>query len=1087
MKHLFPTVIWFACFSSFAVQAASGPVLNSIDIPVVNVAGYTSSSSPPDATGDVGPDHFVQAANTTSGSIVYVYDKDGGFLNSFMMESLASSAPCTSGYTTPRVLYDRLADRWVLCELPTDMSNLCVYVSQTPDPLGSWYTYCFSGLEPSGVDQGFATYSVWPDGYYVSAYNGGWVHVLEREKMLLGQPASVQSFNIGTLPGWDFQLTIPATFQGADAPPAGSPGIFMRQKDTEIHGSTCVNCDLMEMWTLSVDWETPSNSVLVKLPGIEMPDWDQTLCGETGNWNCMPQPNTSQKLDPIREPLHYPVIYRNFTTHEAIVGTFAVDVDGTDHAAVYWFELRRTPAGTGSWALFQSGTIGGEVGVHRAVSSAAMDSSGNIAVGYTRTGTAPPYFPSIYYSGRFSTDTPGTMPYYDMTVWDATNSKTNNERWGDYVGFGVDPEDDCTFWFTTEYGCCGATRIAAFRFDGCRIPDFNLDAEPLTVSVCGGEDALYSVEISGVFGFSEDVTLSTASLPAGTSGSFSVNPVAPGGTSLLTLSGTGAAVPGDHSFEIVGTSASAGPHQITVFLNISVSIPGQPETIAPVDGSTGISLLPAFDWDDTTGSVSWDILIASDPDFNTIVDSAAGLTSSEYSPAGPLSGGTFHYWRVAAVNGCGENTSPVRGFRTLSYGCDSYQSSDVPKSVTDNIWTESSLVIAENFSAEDVDVEIGNITHTYDSDLDIYIRHPDTAQIELSTDNGGGGDNYINTVFDDDALTSIISGTAPFTGSFRPEGILGGLNGKPVNGSWTLRIYDDAGGDTGSLDSWSLKLCGYYSVTETDYSDLPAGYGAASHTGAGLLRLGPEWTPDDNFGINQDSNGVDTSDDGVSLPSDWSAGQNASLSIVTNSAGWLAAWFDWNADGDFSDTSENAINSVVSSGANNFVISIPVSAAQGPDICCRFRFYPSDPGVPLPYGEVSEGEVEDYIASPLTGDSDGDGYNDNADCAPGDNQVWAVPGAITDLELSGGLATVFVWSEPGIPGCTSPLYDLLRSTNPSDFGSADCLESNETDLTAGDLTSPSPAFYYCVRVHNSCGGNMYENSDSVPRNGTDCP
>jgi hypothetical protein len=55
----------------------------------------------------------------------------------------------------------------------------------------------------------------------------------------------------------------------------------------------------------------------------------------------------------------------------------------------------------------------------------------------------------------------------ENVIADATTSKTNNERWGDYAAMGVDPEDDCTFWFTSEYSGQGLTRIAAFKFDSC--------------------------------------------------------------------------------------------------------------------------------------------------------------------------------------------------------------------------------------------------------------------------------------------------------------------------------------------------------------------------------------------------------------------------------------------------------------------------------------------------------------------------------------------------------------------------------------------------------------------------------------------
>ena len=99
-----------------------------------------------------------------------------------------------------------------------------------------------------------------------------------------------------------------------------------------------------------------------------------------------------------------------------------------------------------------------------------------------------------------------------------------------------------------------------------------------------------------------------------------------------------------------------------------------------------------------------------------------------------------------------------------------------------------------------------NITHTFDGDLDITLIAPNATALELSTDNGGSGDNYIDTHFSYLAGTSITAGSAPFTGSFLPEGDLSILNGVNADGNWILRVCDDAGSDTGTLDSWSITF-----------------------------------------------------------------------------------------------------------------------------------------------------------------------------------------------------------------------------------------------------------------------------------------
>ncbi len=129
-------------------------------------------------------------------------------------------------------------------------------------------------------------------------------------------------------------------------------------------------------------------------------------------------------------------------------------------------------------------------------------------------------------------------------------------------------------------------------------------------------------------------------------------------------------------------------------------------------------------------------------------------------------------------------------------------------------YAEHTIAVNASGTIQDVDVFIKDLQHTYDGDLNIYVRGPDGTQVEISTGNGGSGDNYINTVFDDEADTSITAGFAPFTGRFRPEGSLSAFDGKDPNGNWTLRICDGASQDTGVLNAWGMTLTLQSEVTQ---------------------------------------------------------------------------------------------------------------------------------------------------------------------------------------------------------------------------------------------------------------------------------
>ncbi|MBN2683193.1 MAG: gliding motility-associated C-terminal domain-containing protein, partial [Bacteroidales bacterium] len=98
-----------------------------------------------------------------------------------------------------------------------------------------------------------------------------------------------------------------------------------------------------------------------------------------------------------------------------------------------------------------------------------------------------------------------------------------------------------------------------------------------------------------------------------------------------------------------------------------------------------------------------------------------------------------------------------------------------------------------------------NISHGNTADIEIFLVDPLGNEHELSSDNGGSGNNYTGTCFTNTAATNITAGSAPFTGNWIPE--CGTLpTGLYPNALWRLHIYDDALFDTGDLLNWSLTF-----------------------------------------------------------------------------------------------------------------------------------------------------------------------------------------------------------------------------------------------------------------------------------------
>ncbi|HUM50579.1 MAG TPA: proprotein convertase P-domain-containing protein, partial [Chitinophagales bacterium] len=126
-----------------------------------------------------------------------------------------------------------------------------------------------------------------------------------------------------------------------------------------------------------------------------------------------------------------------------------------------------------------------------------------------------------------------------------------------------------------------------------------------------------------------------------------------------------------------------------------------------------------------------------------------------------------------------------------------------------------------------------NINHPFDGDLDVFLQCPGGTQIELTTDNGGSGDNYTNTCFIP-AATSITTGTGPFNGNYSPEQAFTLLNACAINGNWSLIVKDDAGSDVGTLLDWSIY---FNSANTVNYVWSPTA------TMVGSTTLSPTVTP----------------------------------------------------------------------------------------------------------------------------------------------------------------------------------------------------------------------------------------------------
>ncbi len=418
--------------------------------------GFSDQYAPPDTNGAVGATQYVQWVNVnfaifdkTNGNLVY-----GPVAGNTLWQGFGGT--CQSQNNGDIIAqYDKLAGRWVMAQpvFFTTPYSYCVAVSQTSDATGAWYRYQFT-IENNQTDfPDYPKLGVWPDGYYVTfnifqgGFKGAALCALDRNSMLVGNAATDQCFQLSGQYGG----VLPSDFDGTIAPPAGSPNYLIN------FGSSSLN-----EWQFHVDWTNPANSTLSAPIKITVPSFSPTC----GGGSCIPQPNTTQKLDTLADRMMYRLAYRNFGDHESLVVDHSVSAKS--RSGIRWYELR-TPS---SPTLYQSGTFAAGKVLWRWMGSIAMDKMGDIAVGYS-TSAASKKYPSIAYTGRVPSDPAGKLEGQKTTTVGKGSQTGGLSRWGDYSAMSVDPTDDCTFYYTTEYlktsgSFNWSTRINSFKFNNCQ-------------------------------------------------------------------------------------------------------------------------------------------------------------------------------------------------------------------------------------------------------------------------------------------------------------------------------------------------------------------------------------------------------------------------------------------------------------------------------------------------------------------------------------------------------------------------------------------------------------------------------------------
>lgn len=406
------------------------PVLQSLDAPNAmpspsqNFAGLDltnwGAGWPPDTHGDVGPNHYIQAVNTSIG----IYSKTGTQLAAFTFDTLfaGTGTPCDADNNgDPVVLYDNFSGRWIITDFAWTNTQSgpyyeCIAVSQTADPVsGGWYFY---GLRADDATHpwlnDYPKLGTWHDGIYMTAnmfdcltstcssasYKGVRIWALNRDALVNGQPLVYQYADLGSA---YFSLA-PANDKLMQST-AGTPNYMMSLQTTST----------MYTWKLSIDWNNSANSTFTGPVSTSIATYS--------NAASVPQLGTTVTLDSLAGRLMVQLQYTNIGGNPALWVTHSVST--SSRAGIRWYEFRNL---SGTPSAYQQGTYSPDA-THRWMGSVAVDSQGNMAVGYSASSST--INPQIRYAGRLAGDALNTLGQGEATLISGTGSQTSYTRWGD--------------------------------------------------------------------------------------------------------------------------------------------------------------------------------------------------------------------------------------------------------------------------------------------------------------------------------------------------------------------------------------------------------------------------------------------------------------------------------------------------------------------------------------------------------------------------------------------------------------------------------------------------------------------------------
>ncbi len=451
----------------------------------------------------------------------------------------------------------------------------CVGVSKTSDPVaGGWWLYAVQvdSAHPSYLGD-YPKFGMWPDAYYFAVnefsnnttFNGVRVFALDRNSMIVGGSANTIGFSILPADLGDVYSLVPASFRTGSAPPLGTAEYFLAVNSSMTAGTVE---NQVFAWRFHADFVTPASSTF-GLGVNHTPNGTITVNGFVDAFTStteyiVPQNGTTVKLDTLGDKIMYPVVYQNLGGTESLWAdqTINNNQNGTGPTAIRWYQFDVTGGVIPAAPAQQQTWNNSSDGLWRWMPSIAVDAQGNMAIGYSVSGTTSE--PSIRYAGRLSSDPLSTLAQGEAIMQTGGGHQTNGaSRWGDYSSLFIDPSDSLTFWHTNEYYSTTSssswnTRIGTFKFPA--VPQLASAVSRLNHTGVGDFDV--NMPLSGTSGV-EDREASTYNIVL----TFNNGPITSGGATVSAGTGTAGAPSYSGNTMTVPLTAVANAQVVTLTVN----------------------------------------------------------------------------------------------------------------------------------------------------------------------------------------------------------------------------------------------------------------------------------------------------------------------------------------------------------------------------------------------------------------------------------------------------------------------------------------------------------------------------------------